>query len=328
MKKLCLVLLSLSGCAGVSTPAAPPREALPLRGPAVRVDVGPSQMASTAKAENLLYVSDDGANEVDVYAYPAGTRAGKLTNLAQPAGLCTDTRGDIWVVQSSSAKVTEFGHGGAKPIATLTIRGARRLLGCAVDPATGNLAVTDLGNSKGGGSLWVFAHAQGTPKNYRDPKISFAYFDGYDLGGNLFVDGLDGKHDFKLAELPKGKSTLNDVSLYKSVGFPGGVHWDGKYVAIGDQDYQGRQTSAIYQISVSGSRARVKGTTPLTGSCDVVQFAFGRTGGKKGGEKNQVIGPDVCQNNVGFYHYPAGGSATKILNGFQYPVGATLSLVR
>ena len=156
-------------------------------------------MVPAARAQNLLYVSDEGANDVDVYAYPAGTRAGKLTNLAQPAGLCTDTLGDVWVVQSSSAKITEFGHGGAKPIATLTISGARRLLGCAVDPTTGNLAVTDLGNSKGGGSLWVFAHAQGTPKNYRDPKISFAYFDGYDLGGNLFVDGLG-------AQLPTSNS--------------------------------------------------------------------------------------------------------------------------
>ncbi len=312
-----LLLLSLSACAGVGTPGAPANR-----------NTGPSQMVPAARAQNLLYVSDEGANDVDVYAYPAGTRAGKLTNLAQPAGLCTDTFGNVWVVQSASSKITEFGHGGAKPITTLTISGARRLLGCSVDPTTGDLAVTDLGNSKGGGSLWVFARAQGTPKNYRDPKISFAYFDGYDLAGNLFVDGLGRSSRFELAELPKGAAELIDIALYKSVGFPGGVRWDGGYVAIGDQNYEGRQTSAIYQISVSGSRARVKGTTPLTGSCDVVQFTFGRTGGKKGGRKNQVIGPDVCQNNVGFYHYPAGGSATKTLNGFQYPVGATLSFVK
>lgn len=327
MKKLCLVLLSLSGCAGVSAPAAS-RGALPLRGPAVRADVGPSQMASTAKAQNLLYVSDDGANAVYVYAYPAGTHAGKLTNLAQPAGLCTDARGDVWVVQSASSRVTEFAHGASTPTTTLAVSGADSLLGCSVDPTTGDLAVTDLGNSTGGGSLWIFANAQGTPKNYRDSKISFAYFDGYDLEGNLFVDGLDGSYAFKLAELPKGESTLNDISLYKSVGFPGGVHWDGKYVAIGDQDYEGQHTSAIYQISISGSHATTKGTTPLTGSCDVLEFTFGRTGGKRGGQKNQIIGPDICQNSVDFHKYPAGGSATKVLNGLQYPVGATLSLVK
>lgn len=314
MKKLCLLLLSLSGCAGVSTPVAP-TGAFP-----------PSQMASGAKAQNLLYVSDDGANAVYVYAYPAGTRAGKLTNLAQPAGLCTDTRGDVWVVQSASSQVTEFAHGATRPITTLAVSGADSLLGCSVDPTTGNLAVTDLGNSTGGGSLWVFAHAQGTPKNYHAPKISFAYSDGYDLEGDLFVDGLDRSYAFEFAELAKGNSTLNDIHVDKSVGFPGGVRWDGKYVAIGDQDYQGRHTSAVYQISISGSKARVKGTTPLTGSCDVLQFTFGRIGGKSNGEKNQLVAPDLCENNVGFYKYPAGGSATKALNGLQYPVGATLSL--
>ncbi len=317
MKWTGLVLLSFCACAGVGTPVTPANR-----------DGAPSEMLPAARAQDLLYVSDEGANDVDVYAYPAGTHAGKLTNLAQPAGLCTDTLGDVWVVQSSSAKITEFGHGGAKPIATLTISGARRLLGCAVDPTTGNLAVTDLGNSKGGGSLWVFARAQGTPKNYRDPKISFAYFDGYDLEGNLFVDGLGTNARFELAELPKGAGSLKDISLYKSVGFPGGVRWDGEYVAIGDQDYQGRQTSAIYQISVFGSRARVEGTTPLTGSCDVAQFTFGRTGAKKAGQKNQVVGADICQNTVGFYQYPAGGSATKTLNGFQYPLAVTLSLAK
>ena len=318
MKRMGLLLLSLSACAGVGTPAAP-RGALPLRGPAVRADVGPSQMAPTAKAQNLLYVSDDGANAVYVYAYPGATHAGKLTNLAQPAGLCTDARGDVWVVQSSSSKVSEFAHAAKTPITTLSVSGADSLLGCAVDPTTGDLAVTDLGNSKGGGSLWVFAHAQGTPKNYRDPKISFAYFDGYDLKGNLFVDGLDGSYAFKLAELPRGKSTLGDVSLYKTVGFPGGVHWDGKYVAIGDQEYEGRHTSAIYQISVSGSHATTKGTTPLAGSCDVVQFTFGRTGGKRGGQKNQIIGPDICQNSVDFYSTPQAVRQRKLSMAFSTP---------
>jgi hypothetical protein len=329
MKKMGLVVLSLSACAGVSTPPAP-WASNPLYASAMRArpDTGPSQMASVAKAQDLLYVSDDGANAVYVYTYPAGISAGKLTKLAQPTGLCTDTRADVWVVQSASSSVTEFAHAGTKPIRTLKVGGADSLLSCSVDPTNGDLAVTDRGSSTGGGSIWVYAHAKGIPKNYRDPKVSFAYFDGYDLEGDLFIDGLDANYAFKLAELPNGASAIKDVSLYKSVGYPGGVAWDGKYIAIGDQDYQGQHTSAIYQISISGSHASVKGTTLLTGSCDVLQFALGRTGHNKLGEKNQLVGPDACENDVGFYNYPIGGSATKVLNGLQYPVGATLSLVK
>jgi hypothetical protein len=284
-------------------------------------DRSPSWITPGAKAQNLLYLSDGGANDVDVYSYPAATKVGKLTNLNSPAGLCLGSAGAVWVVVTGSSQIVEYAHAGTKPEATLTNQGASYLLGCSVDPTTGDLAVTDYGPPTGGGRVWVYAGAKGAPKGYTDSNLLFAYFCGYDDGGNLFIDGEDSSRQFKLFELPSGGSKLESITLHHSIGFPGGVQWDGKYVAIGDQEYEKQEKSAIYQVSIAGSGGTVEGTTPLSGSCQVLQFDV-TTVGMQG---SKVIGPDSCKNIANFYKYPSGGSATKTLTGFQYPVGAAVS---
>jgi len=70
-------------------------------------------------------------------------------------------------------------------------------------------------------------------------------------------------------------------------------------------------------VTVSGSTGSVVGTTQLSGSCDILQFAV---------SGSSVIAPDNCLNSAGFYAYPAGGAPTKTLTGFQYPVGAAVSV--
>ncbi len=65
--------------------------------------------------------------------------------------------------------------------------------------------------------------------------------------------------------------TLNGATI----SFPGTVRWDGKHITVGDQD-----NAVIYQTSGS----QIVGSTPLTGSSDVVQYSIT-------GEK--VVTPDV-----------------------------------
>ncbi|HEX3456358.1 MAG TPA: hypothetical protein VHR97_00240, partial [Candidatus Baltobacteraceae bacterium] len=209
----------------------------------------------------------------------------------------------------------EFAHGGTKRLATLKNTQARNLLGCSVDPTSGDLAVTELGPASGG-AVWVYANAKGTPKKYAPSFLNSPYFLSYDGAGNLFVDGLDNNGVFAFGELASGSSSVKSISV-PNVTFPGGVQWDGANVAIGDQFYQNHHQSAIYQVTVSGSTGSVVGTTPLTGSCDVLQFGL---------SGSSVIAPDDCLNNAGFYSYPAGGPPTNTLTGFQYPVGAAVSV--
>jgi len=68
-----------------------------------------------AAAKTLLYVSDLGTNLVNVYTYPNGSLITKLSGFGSVAGLCSSKTGYVFVVD-----------------------------GCAVDPATGNPAVTNL----------------------------------------------------------------------------------------------------------------------------------------------------------------------------------------
>jgi hypothetical protein len=326
---LCAVAV-LAGCGGADTPLATTQQSPPLPFALVAPpsdahrDRGPSWMAASAKAQNLLYTSDGGANDVRVYSYPKGKLVGTLANLQSPAGVCGDAAGDVWIVESASATIVEYAHGAKVAKAMLRDPGAF-LLGCSVDPTTGDLGVTDLV----GGNVAVYAGAHGTPKTYRSSHLSHPYFCGYDDKGNLFIDGVDAGYSFQFFELPSGSKALRPITLNAGVDFPGGVQWDGQYVAIGDQDYQDQHTSAIYQVSVAGSSGTIEGTTLLTDSCDVVDFGIvGAASEARPQGGAEVIAPDVCQNNVRFYAYPSGGTSTKTLDGFQYPVGATVSLAK
>ncbi len=289
-----------------------------LERPPIHPDPRASWMAPASKKQNLLYLSDGGADEVRVYTFPGGKRAGALTQVQDPAGVCSDAAGDVWVVNSASFTIAEYAHGATKPEATLSDASANAL-GCSVDPTTGNLAVANLGTAGGGGNLSIYTGAKGNAQKFQDSDLIYFYFCAYDDEGNLFVDGLSSSYGFVLAELPSGSGKLQTISLNATIDFPGGVAWDGSYVAVGDQYYKGGHKSAIYQLSVSGSAGTVKGTTTLTDTCDVLQFAIAT---------ERVVAPDDCFSSAGYYDYPAGGSPTKTVSGLTYPVAAALSLAQ
>ena len=155
---------------------------------------------------------------------------------------------------------------------------------CAVDPTTGNLALTDINGQSNIGGVLVYAKAQGTPHVYSDPTLVVAYFCAYDASGNLFVDGLDQNYAFVLLELPVGSTTFETITVGGTIEFPGGIAWDGQYLAVGDQAYDGGRTSAIDDLSLSGTTATIVATIPLKKSCDVMQFALDwRNGGRRTG---------------------------------------------
>ena len=264
----------------------------------------------------LLYASDPGTGSVLYYAFPGGTKAGGIGNLNAPAGLCVDRSGNVWIADWGSAQLVKYARASRKHLATLNVYGAFNLLACAVDPSSGNLAATSIGSASGGAGVWLFIGAKGQAKSYTDANLSAAYFCGYDGSGNLFVDGLDPSGAFVLFELPAGGSKLEQITLSQTIVFPGGVEWDGQYVAVGDQEYGSAHESAVYRLSISGSTATVKGTTVLKASCDVAQFAI--SGGT-------LAGPDACKNDLHFYKYPAGGSPAKTVSGLEYPIAAAIS---
>ncbi len=279
---------------------------------AKHVDRGRSWMAPDVKRGNLLYVSDTQTSDVYVFSYPNGTLKGTLTGFADPAGECVDKNGDVFITNTANSNIIEYAHGGTSPIATLKDAGYFPV-GCSVDPATGNLAVTNFSTtSSAQGNVVIYKGAKGSPRgHYVDPDINGMLLCGYDDAGNLFVDGLSAASASEVAELRSGGTSLQTLALNQSIGSAGGVAWDGKHVAIGDQ-----ATNVIYRFSIKGKKGTVVGSTPLNGATEVFQFWIAGS---------KVIGPDAGAADVGIWSYPAGGSPVKTIPGVYVPLGATVS---
>ncbi|MGC9992201.1 MAG: hypothetical protein ABSD52_07400 [Candidatus Cybelea sp.] len=307
-----IALLAACGGAQTSTARALPPNAASVGHVAAH---GKSWMLPEAKNEDLLYVSN--VYTITAYSYPAGKLVGTLSDFDKPYGLCVDAKGDVFVTDSVFAKIYEYPHGGTKPIRTLSDP-EYVPYGCAVDPTSGNLAVMNYSDSGAReGDLAIYHKARGYPKSYISYGFYYYYYGGYDPEGNLYIDGCnDYCENFEFAELPKGKNVLKGI-LINQVTFPGGVQWDGKYIAIGNES-----TGTIDQFTIANGESTLEGSTSLDGIGIFGQFAI---------DGANVVVPNQFDvgsgSNVLYYAYPAGGSSTQTLTkGVFYPFATAISL--
>ena len=219
------VALALGACNGNgagSPPSGAPAEAVP------PLNSTAAWMARDAKTHDLLYVSNRKDGSVYVYSYPQNKLEGWLLN-AQATGLCSDGNGDVFIPEGN--EILEYAHGDTRPIAVLrnSVGGVSQF--CAIDPATGNLAVSGGTSRKYG--VAIYTNAQGNPRIYKD--FNGAYWScTYDKEGNLFVEaaagGLDGT--VSLLELPKGGTRIKPIAWSRTrAPRLGSIQWDGKYLA-------------------------------------------------------------------------------------------------
>jgi DNA-binding beta-propeller fold protein YncE len=312
MKIVVLGRYALGVCASVALLAACSSggsQLAPSAGTTARLGTNGSWMAPEAKSEDLLYVSTSGG--VAVYSYPAAVLVGTLS-LLSPAGLCADNAGNVWI--TGNQQLVEYAHGGSQPIATLDDSGYSPK-GCAVDPTTGDLAVTNFVGAKRHqrGNILIYKNAQGTPRAYGPSLIRRSYYCTYDDKGDLFVDGTRHISAFKLVELKKSRQAFEPITLSRAFKYTAGIQWDGKYLAVADPN-----KGTIYQFTMSGSTGAETGSTQLlTGDTAWPFWIQGQT----------VIAavPAGTTLGVGLWTYPAGGSPTKtvVSNGY---FGATVSL--
>lgn len=261
-------------------------------------------MAPEAKRQALLYVTN---GNVEVYSFPQGQLEGQLTGFSYAFGDCTDRRGNVYVTDYGANSVVEYAHGGTRPIRSLAVPGEAPW-SCAIDPVTGNLAVTAAGNASGSGAaLAVYRSAMGNPKTYADREILGYAFCAYDNAGNLFVDGTPAPgygYNFQLAELARGNKSLKGVALQGGTPWMGALQWDGQDLAVGQPI-----KPTIWQYAVGGRRGRSIGSTPLTGAYDARQFIIA---GKNAIVVNEYyFDKYIVRWNVLVYNYPAGGGDTE-----------------
>ena len=254
-----------------------------------------------AKSKSFEYIIND--YETSIFDYPkSDQQIGQITTNGGQG--CTNAlygygKKTFWIVTGES-QISEF-KVLKKPIKTLSVSVAQPS-SCAMD-TSGDLALGALSN----GDIVIFPHASGSGTVMTTP-LAREYFDGYDNRGNLFADGFNSSDGFELVELPKGSSTFQTITTSNSVEFPGSVQWDGTYLTVSDQE-----TASLYQYTVSGTKATLKGTVSLAGAGDCAQTWIA-TG--------VVYCADAGNNDAAVFKYPAGGSAIAVLTGnVNLPLG-------
>jgi hypothetical protein len=325
----------LAACNGATQPASGAFGAIP---PAA---VPAAQAANPATSSgDLLYVDDSGTDYsrayVDVFTYPQGKLVTTLTGFHRLSGECSDSNGDVFIVApgeelSNPTTIYEYAHGGSTPIATLTESGEGN--GCAVDPATGNLAVantTDQNNpyKSGYGSVAVFAGAQGSPTMFYSSTLDSFWYCGYDNQGNLYLSvGETG--GYGLASLDAGSgSSIEPVNLnaklYGAMDFEPSVQWDGKEMTVSSTLKQldfGKDSGPVkvYRLSISGQNATVTGTTKLDDTQE-------RHRGQSWIQGSTIVGIDYYKGRpqVTFWNYPSGGNPAREITRSQNPAASIL----
>jgi hypothetical protein len=264
--------------------------------------VGPVTPDKHHEKKGLYQYSSDFYNgELLEFDYPKGdSPIGEISGVYGAQGECGNAlygaaKRDFWVVASGADEIEEFAVGGTGPIKTLS-ESAGEAGGCAMDPSTGNLAVTLLGTD----DIVIFTDASGTGSIVAD-GLDSTYFAGYDNKGDLFVDGMTESETYGVVEMASGSSSFKAVTLSNTIEFPGGMQWDGKYITLNDQE-----AHVIYGYTCSGTSCTLKRTVSLSGSSDCVQTWIG---------KGDVFCPDAGNETVEVYKYPAGGSPIAALTG-------------
>jgi len=287
----------LAGCGGSQPPIGAPGAVRQSSAIATHADRGKSWMLPEAKSQDLLYVVRNSANEVSVYTYPKGKSVGTLSDIPGALGICSDIGGDVFVVATESQQIYEFAHGGSSPIATLDDSG-NNPNGCAIDPSSGNLAVT---GGLGLANAAIYQNAQGSPTVYTDTFAAAFTYCTYDSQSNLFIGAEN------LFELPKGGNSFVEIPITggPSETSPPGIQWDGNYIALQETSSSKHGPTKIFQVSISGSSASVVNEIDLSSRLNKnpnLGAQFWINGGT-------IVSPESMNKNVGLWRYPKGGKA-------------------
>jgi hypothetical protein len=275
-------------------------------------------MRPHVESKQLLYISDPGNNDVEVYSYPpkgSSPLVGTLTGLSEPQGECVDATGSVWIANTNASTIVEFAHGGTSPIATLSDPGESPA-SCDISKVTGDLAVVNLKTASSNGSVSIYKGARGNPTNYSPSEIVSPLFIAYAGHNELFVDGFISDGTPRVAiKRPKVNHFL-DFGLTTTIGLIGGLQWDGTYLAVGDRS-EGK--NAVYRFGVGTRRLNLKGTVYLKKACEVMQFFI---------SGDAIVAPDSLCPSANTYKYPAGGLSERgkrITQGLVAPFGSVIS---
>ncbi len=275
--------------AGIAQPVVPDHKA--------------SWMNPNRTHDRMIYVSDAGSNDVDVFAFDVKNLVGQLTGFNEPQGMCSDSHGNIYVTNTLDSNILEFAHGGTSPIRTFDDSGEYPV-DCAVNRFETLVVANESTTNGGPGGLSYFDATQLTD------TITFSRMSKVNSIGYLpavgfnFITGINADGNPQYA---KFRFALNLLSI--PIASPGAVRFSGieKYMAVGDQ------SGSIYLVHGN----TVAKTIRLNGLCAAGQFSI---------THKYIIVPDPCGGQALIYPFPAGGVAYYKLGGLNDPVGTAVSV--
>jgi WD40 repeat protein len=265
-----------------------------------------------ASSQDLLYVVSGGygsaPGKLSLYTYPQGQRRKTVTGspLSYPGPECADDSGNVYIVNNTYGSVygyiLVYAHGKTEPTRMISSY-YTSFTDCAVDPTSGNLAVTFTGRD----GVLVYLNAKGKPKYYVYPPYFYASGCTYDDSGNLFVAGAwigkTKRYPLRLVELPLGQSTFISIKLphiHWPSTTPGDLHWDGANLALANGE------DSIYRLAVSGTNATIVGVTKLNNAHYIRTFWI---------QDGTLVAASAQRRVVKIWNYPSGGKATAIVSG-------------
>jgi len=281
-----------------------------------------------ARSPRLFFQSDYGNSVVDVYAMPSMTLKATLSGFSGPQGLCSDSAGNVYVDNTNTLQVLKYSRTGSL-LATYNDSYGYPV-GCSVDPATGNLAVSNIFGLSGAGQVLVFTSPSASPTVLSNPSQYYYYFVGYGPGSSIWTSGKNSYGTYMVSGC--GASSCSTIPLSGgTIYFPGGVQWDnsrGEWVLF-DQLCNDSNEACSYPVSGSGVLGTPTDYSNYNGggACDIVQGTIAAHGMK------YVAGGDYeyCGGSSSFsgrWAYTAGGTPTNYAtNASPYfePIGAAIS---
>jgi hypothetical protein len=299
-------------------------------------DRGKSWMSpDTPNIKKLLYVSDAATDDVFVYNYDSGEEVGKLTGFDDPGAQCVDKMGNVYIATESGLNI--YSHAGH----FIGIEGYGPMTGCAFSRKQSGVNYP----YQGGPGVICIPHPRRkmTLCNYDEAACYTMWPGGFDSDGPYVVEGetdgvvsicaTGGGHQSIKAAL--GEDALAVLSFNGTIYAPGSVMWDGKYLALTDQEAGGAYQTGIYQATLSRATLTSQGETILSDPCDsgltdVIQpFIVGAKNTPNTKMQGTVVvgGNAFCPGTFDYWKYPAGGDPIKTLpSAPQEPVGQSVSI--